>query len=83
MSIKVLTQALCKSKSTNHGTNPKTGEDVTWYNLELVDPKNYDRQVVGVPEDVFNKVEEGKTVKLIGEVGGLKTKYWRFTALSE
>lgn len=77
MGMPIITHGLCKSKSAKDGLN-KNGEKVVWYNIQLVDPKTYDSQLIGVPKDVYDKCVEGQEVKLAGEFGGLKTKYWKF-----
>lgn len=79
MAIKIVTQAKVLNKFANDGVNKTTGEKVTWYNLKLVDEKTYDSQIVGVPKEVYEAITEGDLVQLGGEVGGLKTKYWKFT----
>ena len=51
----------------------------TYYNIKCVDTVSYDSQIVGVSEDVYNKCEEGKDIKLYGKCGGLGNKrYWYF-----
>ena len=78
MSIKIVTQAKVLNKFANDGVNKTSGEKVTWYNLKLVDEETYDSQIVGVPKEVYDSIEEGDKVQLGGEVGGLKTTYWKF-----
>lgn len=83
MSIKIVTQAKVLNKFSNDGINKTTGEKVTWYNLKLVDEETYDSQIVGVPQEVYEAIQEGDKVRLGGEVGGLKTKYWKFDKFIE
>lgn len=80
MGMPIITHGLVKKKSSNDGTN-RNGERVTYYNLQLVDSKTYDSQLIGVPKDVYDQVSEGQEIQLGGEFGGLKNKYWKFDKL--
>ena len=80
MSLPILTRARVLSKSTKPGKD-KDGNEKMYYNLKLADTSTFDSQIVGVTEEIFNQVEEGKDVLLGGKCGGLKEKYWYFNAL--
>lgn len=80
MGMPIITQGLVKKKTAKDGQN-KFGERVTYYNVELVNPDTYDSQIIGVPKEVYDQIEEGKKIQLGGEFGGLKTKYWKFDRL--
>lgn len=80
MSIPIVTKVRVLSKWTNEGKD-KDGNPKIYYNIKVADTATYDTQTIGVPEDVFNKAEENKDIKLIGKIGGLKEKYWYFNAI--
>lgn len=66
------------NKFENKATRPD-GTPVTYYNLKVV--VYGDSQIVGVPQDVYDKVNVGDKVFLAGSIGGLKDKYWRFDSI--
>lgn len=80
MSLPIVTKARVLSKSTKEGTD-KNGSPKMYFNLKLADTQTFDSQIVGVTEEIYNAVEEGKDVKLAGKCGGLKEKYWYFNML--
>ena len=80
MSLPIVTKARVLSKSTKEGTD-KNGAPKMYYNLKLADTQTFDSQIVGVSEEIYNSVEEGKDVKLAGKCGGLKEKYWYFNMI--
>lgn len=82
MSLPIVTKARVVNKSIKEGTS-RDGKPVTYYNLKLADTVSFDSQQVGVPEEIYNQVEEGQDIKLVGKCGGLKDKYWYFNALQK
>ncbi|MCR5509288.1 MAG: hypothetical protein K6F34_11465 [Lachnospiraceae bacterium] len=82
MSIPIVTKVRVVSKSTKDG-NKKDGTPTVFYNLKVADNVTYDSQIVGVSEEIYNAVEEGQDVKLVGKCGGLKDKYWYFNAIAK
>lgn len=82
MGLPIVTSGKVVDKSTSTGTN-RNGEAVTYYNIKLFDTRqnHYDSQLIGVPKEVYDAVTINQDVKLSGEFGGLKTKYWRFDGI--
>lgn len=78
----IVTQAFVVDKNINNGKGDYA--DKVYYNVTLGEPQNLNgmtimnTQIIGVPEDVYNKIEVGKVNRLGGSFGGLKTKWWKF-----
>ena len=77
MSIPIFTQVRVLEKQTKDGKD-REGNPRIYYNLKVADTQTYDNQIIGVSEEIFNKVEEGKDFRFIGKCGGLKEKYFYF-----
>lgn len=78
MSIPIFTKVRVAQKFTKD-YKKEDGSSGTYYNIKVVDMVSYDSQILGVSEDVFNKCEEGKDIKLFGKCGGMGQKrYWYF-----
>ena len=75
--MEIVTQALVMDKSVSNGKD-RNGFDCTWYNVKLGDPDKCESQLIGVPQEVYDKVEVGKINRFGGSFGGLKTKWWKF-----
>lgn len=83
MSIPIFTKVKVVQKFTNE-RKKDDGSVMTYYNIKAVDTVSYDSQIIGVSEDIYNKAEEGKDIKLIGKCGGLGNKrYWYFNNVQE
>ena len=80
--MKIVTEAIVVDKNRKEGTGSFVGR--TFYNIVLGEPRDLngfttmDTQVIGVPEDVFNKAVVGKVNRFGGSFGGLKQKFWKF-----
>lgn len=80
--MKIVTEALVLDKNSKKGSGQYA--DRVYFNVQLGEPKDVngitvmDTQLIGVPEEVYNKVEVGKTNRFGGSFGGLKTKWWKF-----
>lgn len=80
--MKIVTEAIVIDKNRKEGTGQYAGR--IFYNIVLGEPKDLngfttmDTQVIGVPEDVFNKAVVGKVNRFGGTFGGVKNKFWKF-----
>lgn len=75
--MEIVTQALVLDKNISKG-HDRNGNVCEYYNVKLGDPSTCDNQLIGVPADVYQKVEIGKINRFGGSFGGLKTKWWKF-----
>ena len=80
--MEIVTQAVVIDKNRNQGKGDYA--DKVYYNITLGEPRDVngmtimDTQIIGVPEDVYEKVVVGKVNRFGGSFGGLKTKWWKF-----
>lgn len=75
--MRIVTEAKVVDKYVTNGKD-RNGFDCTWYNVKLGDPETCESQIIGVPQDVYEKTEVDKVNRYAGSFGGLKTKWWKF-----
>ena len=81
MSLIIVTQGKVVSKNCKDYTKDD-GTTTTYYNLKIGNVETCDSQVISVPEEVYNKVNESDQVQLKGVAGGIgKNKWWDFKEL--
>ena len=82
MAIKMVTEELIVLSKDAKSAKCQDGNTRTFYNVKC-GTKDYENQIFGVEEDVYNTLKEGDQVIFSGKFGGLQNKFWKITDIAK
>lgn len=82
MAIRMITEEMVVLNKDSKDVECKDGQIRTYYNVKC-GTQNYENQLIGVSEEIYNSLSEGDKVIFAGNFGGLQNKFWRVTDIQK